>query len=176
MPKKVVEDVNPTYGTLSGNVSKINQTYTTVAEVSDINSATSNLNERIDTIRQNLKKEISSLETRIDEMEDLPDEIRNVMESTTEEQASMLRKLYQDIANGLAGQQRALNKTCEEAKAHIQTLSKKYQEAQAIYSKIAQYADVRNDILSLNRKIRRTRWLCAVLAVTLVSLFFFLTL
>ena len=164
MSKRVIGDVNPSYGRLSGNVSSINQSYTTVADLSDITDAKRELNETINEVKRIFEKKIASTNERINQIDSLPGDIRSVIETTNNQQAILLRKVYRDIADNLAKQQQALEVSCTKANGYIQQLNKKQEKAEQIYSRILNIIDSLSahttEIASLKKKIK---WLYVLL-------------
>lgn len=164
MSKRVIEDVSPSYGSWSGNVSSINQSYTTVADSSDITDAKRELNGTINDVKKIIDKKLESLNEKINQIDGLPDDIRNVIETTNNQQALLLRNVYREISENLSKQQKAINDSCTKATGHIQQLAKERQIAESMYSNIQRFGSslnhYRTEISSVKTKVK---WLFALL-------------
>lgn len=109
--KTVIKDVNPEYATFSRNVESINPSYTSVADSDDISAAKRELRGVIDDSNKYLEKKINSLQNKIDKMGDLPNDIKNVIEATNNQQADLLRKVYREISENLSKQQKKIDES-----------------------------------------------------------------
>lgn len=169
MSKSVVESVNPSYTGARGLVTSIGAKHTDVADLSDITNAKRELNVTINEIKKLLENKISSINARINQIDRLPDDIRKVIETTNNQQATLLRSVYREISDNLAKQQQSLEASCTKANGYIQQLNKKHEEAEQIYSRILSVSDSLSshteEIASLKN---RTVWLFVLVGLSLL--------
>lgn len=168
MSKRVVESVNPSYTGARGLVTSIGETRTEVAELSDINNAKKELNNTINDIKHYLENKISPINERINQIDSLPEDIRNVIETTNNKQAQLLRNVYQEISDNLSKQQQSINKSCTEANVHIQQLRNEYNEAKQIYFRIQCIDESYSTKVDSFKK--RTTWLYVLGSLCLIGL------
>ena len=160
MPKKVIEDVNPTYGSWSESVKRINQTYTYVADISDVNQVKRDLTNKIDS-------EIKSIDQRLRQLESIRDIIRNF----NEEQVSLLRKEYMTICNGIKDYEIKFDKSLQKSDASISILEKLTKDSEDL--SVTKILSNHTNILSaLKRQIFRISFsLFFCLSLSIVAIF-----
>lgn len=156
MSKNVVESLNPTYTGVRNLVTSIGAKHTDVADLSDIAKAKSELNITINEVKKLLEEKISSTNERINQLDSLPCNIREVIETTNNQQATLLRSVYREISDNLAKKQQSLDESCKKAIDHVQQLNKKHEEAEQIYSQVLSISnsllECKSEIESLNKK------------------------
>ncbi len=169
MSKNVVESVNPSYTGVRGLVTSIGAKHTDVADLSDIINAKKELSVTINEIKKILEGKISSTNERIEQIAGIPDDIREVIEKTNNQQEILLRNVYREIADNLAKQQQSLEASCTKANGYIQQLNKKHEEAEQIYSRILSINNTLSahteEIASLKKK---TTWLFVLVSFSLL--------
>lgn len=86
MSKAVISGITCTYGSITGNVSSISSTTTTVLDQTDLNSAESRLNRRI-----------NSLENQVMELREMNETLNETLKSVILKYGQLSEKLVSEI-------------------------------------------------------------------------------
>lgn len=86
MSKTVISSISCSYGSITGNVSSVSSTTTTVPDQSDL-----------DTIERRLNSKIQSLESQIKELKSKNDILSNAIKTILSEYKSISNNLVSDI-------------------------------------------------------------------------------